>query len=95
MSRARRVDNNHAEIASALRKVGAHVIDVHGLPGALDLLVAFRGALTLLEVKAHIKNPRLHLTDAESATIDSLARCDVQAPVVTTVEQALRAIGCV
>ncbi len=47
----KRTDANHSAIVQALRQVGAVVLDVHALPGCLDLLVAYRGALSLLEVK--------------------------------------------
>ena len=57
MSRARRVDANHAQIIADLRNIGAAVLDVHALPGALDLLVGWRGVLHLVEVKDGAKPP--------------------------------------
>jgi hypothetical protein len=42
-TRARRTDSNHRAVADALEAVGAAVLDIHGLPGALDLLCGYRG----------------------------------------------------
>ena len=89
----RRVDSNHSEIVAALRKAGAVVIDIHTVPGALDLIVAHRGELHIMEVKRGVINPRLHLTPKESKTIDALAHVGVQAILVTSAEQALKRIG--
>ncbi len=92
----KRVDNNHATIALALRQVGAVVLDVHALPGCLDLLVAYRGALSLLEVKDGAKPAHARkLTEAEQETIRLLASVGVEAVVVTSVEEALRSIGAI
>ncbi len=49
---AKRVDANQAEIVKALRKVGASVQTLHMVGrGCPDLLVGFRRATYLLEVK--------------------------------------------
>ena len=49
----RRVDANQAEIVAALRAMGAHCQDLHDVGrGVPDLLVAYAGRLTLIEVKA-------------------------------------------
>lgn len=91
---ARRVDGNHAEIVRGLREIGAGVLDVHSVGGLLDVLVAFRGKLTLVEIKnpARPRSAR-KLTEAEAETIAALSRNDVTPPVVLTLEDALRAIG--
>jgi hypothetical protein len=92
----KRTDANHAAIVQALRQVGAVVLDVHSLPGCLDLLVAYRGALSLLEVKDGSKAAsRRQLTEAEQETIRLLAAVGVEAQVVYDVESALRAIGAI
>lgn len=36
--RARRTDSNHNDILTMAREVGAEVLDLHALPGALDTL---------------------------------------------------------
>src|SRR5687767_2174452 len=52
MRRAARVDPNQKAIVDALRKVGATVQHLHQLgQGCPDLLVAYRDALYLMEVK--------------------------------------------
>jgi len=93
---ARRVDGNHAEIVRGLRAIGAVVVDVHGIGGALGVLVAFRGTLTLIEIKnpARPKSAR-KLTEAEAETIAALSRNDIETPVVLTLDDALRAIGAI
>ena len=96
MRRAAKVDDNHGRIVTVLRQVGAHVISVSGLPGALDLLVAYRGTLTLLEIKDGAKKPsERRLTEKEAQTIAALAACGVVAPVVCNEVEALRAIGAI
>lgn len=52
-ARQGRKDANHATIAAALRRCGASVVDLHAVGGGVpDLLVGFRGNITLLmEVK--------------------------------------------
>ena len=48
-----RVDRNHRELVTALRAVGAEVLDLSRVgQGCPDLLVGWRGQLTLLEVKS-------------------------------------------
>ncbi len=92
----KRTDANHAAIVQALRQVGCVVLDVHALPGCLDLLVAYRGALSLLEVKDGAKPAHARrLTEAEQETIRLLAGVGVEAAVVNSVEDALRAIGAI
>ncbi len=96
MPLARRVDGNHHDISQALRQVGAVVLDVHALPGCLDLLVAYRSSLHLLEIKDGSKPAHARkLTEAEQETIRALAAVGVEAAVVTSVEDALRAIGAI
>jgi hypothetical protein len=92
----KRTDRNHAAIVQALRQVGAVVLDVHALPGCLDLLVAYRGALTLIECKDGAKPAYARrLTEAEQNTIRALAAVGVEAQVVYDVESALRAVGAI
>lgn len=57
MRQAAKIDANHRQVIDELRMIGAVVIDIHSLPGALDALVAFRGVLTLLEIKDGAKRP--------------------------------------
>jgi len=50
VGQARRRDSNEAAIVQALRAIGAHVRQISA-PGVPDLLVLYRGAVSLLEVK--------------------------------------------
>lgn len=92
----KRVDGNHRQIVQALHQVGAVVIDVHALPGALDLLVAYRGILMLLEIKDGTKPKSAQkLTPMEVATIEAIRAVGGRVEVVTSVDDALRAIGAI
>lgn len=56
--RAAKVDSNQGEIMKALRKLGASVQPLHGVGmGCPDLLVGFRGANFLMEIKDGDKVP--------------------------------------
>ena len=96
MRRAARKDANHGEIVAALRAVGAAVKDVAGTPGLLDLWVGYRGRLHWLEVKDGAKpRSRQALTEAERATIETFERVGAPVYVVTSKDEALKAIGAV
>jgi hypothetical protein len=90
MSRyARRTDTNHSEIVNLLRSIGAQVLDLHALPGALDVLVGFRGVLHLFEVK-HGKGWKL--TEAEGITIERFRSIGCPVHIVETEDDVLRAL---
>jgi Holliday junction resolvase len=58
--RGRKTDANQASIVSALRAVGASVVDLSAVGrGVPDLLVGFRGQTYLLEVKNKLGRNRL------------------------------------
>jgi hypothetical protein len=95
-TRARRTDSNHREVLDALEAVGAAVLDIHALPGALDLLCGYRGRLTLLEIKDGAKPPSARrLTPSEAETIGRFMAVGCPVYVVASVEDALRAIGAI
>ena len=73
--------------------VGAECFDISRLPGHLDLIVAWRGRLTWLE----IKQPGLQddLTPMEKTIIARLQRVAAPVAVVTTSMEALKAIGAI
>ena len=81
-------DANQPEIVQALRDIGAKVWPI-GQP--LDLLVAFRGKLTLMEVK----NPdgEDKVSKSQQVTIDLLEAVGVHVPVVRSADEAIEAIG--
>lgn len=84
-------DANQGDIINALEKMGAWVdFIVH----PVDLLVAFRGKLYLME----IKNPRGRnkLSDGQSDYIEEMEKLyGITIPVVRNVGDALRAIGAI
>lgn len=89
MRRAAKVDANHGEIVAALQKIGASVQSLAQIgQGCPDVLVAFRNAMFLLEIKSGKGKPnelqkRWHITWCAPVH------------VVYTPDDALRAIGAV
>ena len=77
-------DANQPEIVAALRSIGA-VVFLIGIP--LDLLIAFRGKLTLMEVK----NPdgENKVSKSQQKTIDILKAVGVRVVVVRSVDEAI------
>lgn len=92
MRRAAKVDANHREIVDALRRIGAGVQSLAGVGnGVPDLLVYFRGAYRLLEVKDGSKAPsKRKLTPDQVAWIEQWPG-PVQ--VVCSVDDAFSAVG--
>lgn len=88
--RAAKVDANHAEIVSALRKAGANVESLAGVgKGVPDLLVGIDGRLMLMEVKDGNKPPSAReLTPPQIAWHAQWAGYPLS--VVDSVEAALR-----
>ena len=84
---AARSDANQAAIVEALRKAGASVRSIHRLgQGIPDLLVGYRGANYLLEVKSEGGE----LTPDELQFHETWRGC---AAIVYDEREALRAIG--
>lgn len=94
-SHARAVDDNQAQVVLALRRAGAYVQTLHRVGfGCPDLLVGYRRATYLLEVKDGAKSPsRQALTSMEEAWHRQWLGLPVA--VVTDSVSALRAIGAV
>ena len=89
MRLAARVDDNQAQIVSALRKLGATVRVVTQGNGIPDLLVGFQGHTVLMEVKDGKKPPSARrLTDAEQKFFD-----DWRGGMLAIVESVEDAIG--
>ena len=91
MRRAAKVDSNQADIVDALRKIGAKVHPMHAMGGGFpDLLVSWRGMLTLLECKDGSKPPSARkLTPAQVKWHTEWG--DV-VRVVSSVEEAIEAV---
>jgi hypothetical protein len=96
MRRAAKVDANQSAITKALRSAGAFVQPLHSIgQGCPDLLVAYRGKWSVLEVKDGDKPPsQRKLTPDEQEWHE---RVGGRAPVfiVENIEDALVAIGAV
>lgn len=94
MRRAARTDRNHLEIIAALRKVGATVRSLASVgAGCPDLLVGYHGQNFALEVKDGRKKPSARkLTEDEERFFRDWKG---QAAVVSSVDEALRAIGAI
>ena len=87
MRRRNNPDTNQAAIVEALRKIGA-VVFLIGMP--FDLLVGFRGKLTLLEVK----NPdgRNIVKESQKLDILRLNLVGVDVRVVRSVDEAIEVV---
>ena len=81
-----RRDDNEPEIVTALETCGARVVRL-SVPGGPDLLVGFRGATFLVEVKG----PKGKLTDRQVKWITDWRGGPVH--VVRSIDDALRVIG--
>jgi hypothetical protein len=90
--RAAKVDRNQSEIVAALRDAGASVQPLHTVgQGVPDLLVGHRGVNYLLEVKDGLLPPsERRLSDAQEKWHPAWRGA---ASVVTSIDDALRAIG--
>jgi Holliday junction resolvase len=90
--RAARVDDNQAEIVKALRGAGATVTPAHAIgDGFPDLVVGFRMATYLIEVKDGAKPP-----SAQKLTADQMRWHDGwrgHVAIATSPCEALRIIG--
>lgn len=95
MRYAARVDDNHSEIVRALERVGVYVIDCsHVGSGFPDLLCAYRGRWTLVEVKDGAKSAsRRKLTPAQTIFYAEAMAKGCKVHVVENVEQAVRLLG--
>jgi len=78
-----RKDNNHDEIRDALERVGATVVP----DGPVDLVVGFRGATYLIEVKT----AKVKLRPTQE---NFVRRWKGHVAVVRTIDEALKVIGC-
>lgn len=84
---AARTDRNQAEIVAALRQAGATVQHLHTLGrGCPDILVGYRGANYLMEIKA----PGGRVTPDEAAWLQAWRG---RAAIVASAQQALEEIG--
>lgn len=84
-----RVDSNHNEIRDGLRQLGASVFDTARLgKGFGDLVVGFRGENFILEIKQPGQQNRLTPDEADFAL-----KWRGQYAVVTTIEEAMQAVG--
>lgn len=90
--RAAKVDRNQADIVDALRRIGATVQPLHTVgDGVPDLLVGYRMATILLEVKDGTKPPSARrLTDDQIAWHGAWKGGPLA--VVCDVDSAIRAV---
>lgn len=92
MRRAAKVDRNQPEIVAALRKAGALVQPLHSIgQGFPDLLVCFRGVLSLIEVKDGSLPPSGRALTADQVEFHRVW----PVTVVNDVDEALVAIGAI
>ncbi len=95
--RAARTDANHSDVISALRRVGCFVVDTSRLGQGFPDAVAMRlGRVHFVEIKDGAKVPSARkLTPAEAEFIEDCAYHGVTVHVVTSIPEALAAVGAV
>lgn len=94
MRRAAKVDDNQAEIVSALREIGATVLPLHYIGrGCPDIMCGYRGSNYLLEVKDGRKQASKRQLTSDEAEWHEQWRGQVA--VVASVDDALLAIGAI
>lgn len=94
MSSLTKTDGTQAAIAKALRDVGASVTSLHATGGGVpDLLVGFRGANFLLECKILVGKRSPKPAPLNSTQVLWHGNWRGQVAIVTTPEEALRAVG--
>ena len=91
MSYRRRVDANHGQISSALRRLGWYVLDCSRVGGGFpDLIAAKRGRIRFIEVKDGSLPPSgRKLTVAETKLHADFQAAGVDVEIVTSVEDVL------
>ena len=94
MRRAARIDANQNEIVQHLRDVGASVFVTSGVgAGFPDIVVGFRGATYLIEIKDGNQPPsKRKLTKAEKKFHDGW---NGQVDVAKNTDEALKIIGAI
>lgn len=96
MRRAAKVDANHSSVVDTLRQVGAYVVDIHSVPGACDLFVAYHGVWTLLEIKDGRKVASAkRATDAERETLRNALGQQAPSWIIYDETEALMMIGAI
>lgn len=81
-------DANQPEIVKALRRCGAHVVDLHAIGGGCpDLLVGFRGVNYLIEIKTLVGKVRTGQADFQATWPGG------RVVIVRSIVEALVAIG--
>ena len=98
MSRRGKPDSGQAAIVTALRGIGAHVVNLTSTgAGVPDLAVLFRGKTHWLEVKSSAAASRRKGATADQQRMfrDRAQACGVHVWVVWSQEMALQAIGAV
>ena len=84
-----RKDDNHKEIAAALIKMGASVLDTSQLGnGAPDIIVGFQGANILVEIKDGNKPPSKRRLTPDEVKFQLSWQGDYK--VVNSVDEALK-----
>lgn len=106
--RAARVDNNHTEIVTGLKRFGAEILQTYQLKNAMDIVVGFRGKLYLMEIKNEEILPKkffkmpedeqhkyliTKLEPGEKKCMDRFARVGVPYHIVYSLTNALEVIG--
>ncbi len=93
--RTNKVDANQNELVELWRGFGAVAIPVSGDPEVgFDVILAFRGKISLVEVKDGNKPPsKQKLTPGELKRKEELESVECKLDIVTTPEEAVALLG--
>jgi hypothetical protein len=86
---ARKKDDNHDEIVDEFKRLGCGVKDVHNLPDFVDIIICYKSATVMVEIKDGAKPPSARqLTFGEKKFSDEWIAKGGKWACIETIEQA-------
>ncbi len=86
---ARKKDDNHDEIVDEFKRLGCGVKDVHNLPDFVDIIICYKSATVMVEIKDGAKPASARkLTSGEKKFSDEWIAKGGKWACIETIEQA-------
>ena len=86
---ARKKDDNHDEIVDEFKRLGCGVKDVHNLPDFVDIIICYKSATVMVEIKDGAKPASARkLTSGEKKFSDDWIAKGGKWACIETIEQA-------
>ena len=86
---ARKKDDNHDEIVDEFKRLGCGVKDVHDLPNFVDIIICYKSATVMVEIKDGAKPASARkLTSGEKKFSDEWIAKGGKWACIETIEQA-------